>query len=73
MRWHGPDPVSEWYRGTGLRPVLAALGPVGLAHPLAVVGHELLGLARAGSAARTGRSPVCNHSLTGSGPCSTCR
>ena len=21
----GPDPVLEWYRGTGLRPVLAAL------------------------------------------------
>ena len=24
---HGPDPVVEWYRGTGLRPVLAALNP----------------------------------------------
>lgn len=23
----GPNPVTEWYRGTGLRPVLAALGP----------------------------------------------
>jgi trans-aconitate 2-methyltransferase len=23
----GADPVTEWYRGTGLRPVLAALGP----------------------------------------------
>src|SRR2546423_43467 len=23
----GPDPVTEWYRGTGLRPVLTALGP----------------------------------------------
>jgi trans-aconitate 2-methyltransferase len=23
----GPDPVTGWYRGTGLRPVLAALGP----------------------------------------------
>ncbi|MGB6456396.1 MAG: trans-aconitate 2-methyltransferase, partial [Streptosporangiaceae bacterium] len=24
---HGPDPVTEWYQGSGLRPVLAALGP----------------------------------------------
>ncbi|MCW2497100.1 trans-aconitate 2-methyltransferase [Jatrophihabitans sp.] len=24
---HGPDPVLEWLRGTGLRPVLAALSP----------------------------------------------
>jgi trans-aconitate 2-methyltransferase len=24
---HGPNPVVEWYRGTGLRPVLAALEP----------------------------------------------
>jgi trans-aconitate 2-methyltransferase len=24
---HGPDPVVEWYRGSGLRPVLAALEP----------------------------------------------
>ena len=23
----GPDPVTEWYAGTGLRPVLTALGP----------------------------------------------
>jgi trans-aconitate 2-methyltransferase len=24
---HGPDPVTEWYKGTGLRPALAALEP----------------------------------------------
>lgn len=24
---HGPDPVTEWYKGTGLRPVVAALEP----------------------------------------------
>jgi trans-aconitate 2-methyltransferase len=24
---HGPDPVTEWYKGSGLRPVLAALEP----------------------------------------------
>jgi trans-aconitate 2-methyltransferase len=25
---HGENPVLDWYRGTGLRPVLAALPPV---------------------------------------------
>jgi trans-aconitate 2-methyltransferase len=24
---HGDDPVLDWYRGTGLRPALAALPP----------------------------------------------
>jgi len=24
---HGAGPVAEWYRGTGLRPVLSALEP----------------------------------------------
>jgi trans-aconitate 2-methyltransferase len=24
---HGDDPVLDWYRGTGLRPVIAALPP----------------------------------------------
>ena len=24
---HGDDPVVDWYRGTGLRPVIAALPP----------------------------------------------
>jgi trans-aconitate 2-methyltransferase len=50
----GPDPVAEWYRGTGLRPVLAALDPVhaerfaaeyaeqaGLAYPAAPYGTVL--------------------------------
>ena len=31
----GPDAVTQWYRGTGLRPVLAALGPAQAAEFLA--------------------------------------
>jgi trans-aconitate 2-methyltransferase len=31
----GPDPVTEWYKGTGLRPVLSVLGPADAAEFLA--------------------------------------
>jgi trans-aconitate 2-methyltransferase len=31
----GPDPVTEWYKGTGLRPVLTALPPADAAEFLA--------------------------------------
>jgi trans-aconitate 2-methyltransferase len=34
----GPDPVTEWYKGTGLRPVLSALGPDDAAEFLAEYG-----------------------------------
>lgn len=44
----GPDAVTEWYRGTGLRPVLAALGPGQAAEFLAEYGE----LARAAYPAR---------------------
>ena len=37
----GPDPVLEWMRGTGLRPVLAALSPDDAADFPAAYGHAL--------------------------------
>jgi trans-aconitate 2-methyltransferase len=37
----GPDPVTEWYKGTGLRPVLAALGPEEAAEFVAQYGAEV--------------------------------
>ncbi len=36
----GPDAVTQWYRGTGLRPVLAALGPGQAAQFLAEYGQR---------------------------------
>jgi trans-aconitate 2-methyltransferase len=36
----GPDAVTEWYRGTGLRPVLAALSPGQAAEFLAAYGER---------------------------------
>ncbi|HEV8222756.1 MAG TPA: trans-aconitate 2-methyltransferase [Streptosporangiaceae bacterium] len=37
---HGDDPVVEWYKGSGLRPVLAALDPAQAAEFLAEYGAE---------------------------------
>ena len=36
----GDDPVTEWYRGTGLRPVLAALDPAQAGEFLAAYGEQ---------------------------------
>jgi trans-aconitate 2-methyltransferase len=38
---HGADPVLDWYRGTGLRPVLAALPPGAAAEFTAEYGARL--------------------------------
>jgi len=35
----GPDPVTEWYKGTGLRPVLSALEPAQAANFLSEYGE----------------------------------
>lgn len=37
----GPDPVTEWYKGTGLRPVLSALGSGDAAAFLAEYGERM--------------------------------
>ena len=36
----GPDPVTEWYKGTGLRPVLASLREADAAEFLAAYGSQ---------------------------------
>jgi trans-aconitate 2-methyltransferase len=38
---HGEDPVLDWYRGTGLRPVLAALPPADQEEFLAEYGRRM--------------------------------
>ncbi len=45
---HGADPVLDWYRGTGLRPVLAALPPGPAAEFAAEYGARLRGAYPAG-------------------------
>jgi trans-aconitate 2-methyltransferase len=37
----GPDPVTEWYKGTGLRPVLAALEPAQAADFISQYGERV--------------------------------
>jgi trans-aconitate 2-methyltransferase len=37
----GPDPVTEWYKGTGLRPVLSILDPADAARFLAEYGERV--------------------------------
>jgi trans-aconitate 2-methyltransferase len=37
----GPDPVTEWYKGTGLRPVLSVLGPADAEAFLAEYGRRV--------------------------------
>jgi trans-aconitate 2-methyltransferase len=37
----GPDPVTEWYKGTGLRPVLAALEPAQAAEFVSQYGERV--------------------------------
>jgi trans-aconitate 2-methyltransferase len=37
----GPDPVTEWYKGSGLRPVLAALDPGDAAEFVAIYGERV--------------------------------
>ena len=37
----GPDPVTEWYKGTGLRPVLAGLDPAQAAEFVSEYGERV--------------------------------
>jgi Trans-aconitate methyltransferase len=56
----GEDPVLEWYKGTGLRPVLAALDAERAGDFLAEYGTELRGRIHLGRSAPFSRSAACS-------------